>query len=101
MNVLKGILSESREYYIDARDRIHKKLAILPRGSIKVREISGRRYYYLQHRIGEKVVHKYLGKDKPEELLNGLKKRKILKAELIKVNEALKILKRSEGRKRG
>ncbi|MCM8796558.1 MAG: hypothetical protein NC923_01550 [Candidatus Omnitrophica bacterium] len=100
MNILKGILSESKEYYLDAKQKIEKKLSGLPKGSIKERKISGRGYYYLQLRVGKKITHKYLGKDKPENLIKQLSERKVLKAELKKVNEALRMLNRTEGRKR-
>lgn len=98
MRVLQGILSESKDYYLKVRDKIKKKLSNLPKGSIKGRVISGRKYYYLQKRVGRKVVHKYLGKKRPEEVLNQIKERKALGVELKKVNEALRIIKRSEGR---
>jgi len=101
MNVLKGILSESKEYYLDVKQRIEKKISILPQGSIKERLIGGRKYYYIQSRSGKKIVHKYLGKAKPEGLVKQLSERKSLKAELKKVNEALRMLNRTEGRKRG
>lgn len=101
MKVLKGILSESKEYYLDIKKKINNKLANSPRGSIKERKISGGKYYYLQRRDGKKVVHKYLGKNKPEEIINQIKERKVLQNELEKVEEALKIIKRSEGRKHG
>jgi len=101
MNVLKGILSESKEYYIEAKAKIEKKLVGLPQGSIKERKIAGKIYYYLQHRHGKKVLHKYLGKDKPENLLKQLNERKVFKSELKKVNEALRVLKRVEGKRRG
>lgn len=101
MSVLKGILSESKEYYLDTKGKIEKKLKNLPQGSIKERKISGKSYYYLQRRVGKKVEHRYLGKNRPEELLGQIKKRKALKAELKKVKEALGILKRAEGRRRG
>jgi len=99
MNVLKGILSESKEYYLDAKRKLEKKLSSLPKGSIKERRIAGKKYYYLQSRVGKKVLHKYLGKDKPESLMKQLRERKFLKAELKKVNEALRVLKRTEGTK--
>ena len=99
MNVLKGILSESKKYYLDAKSRIEKKIANLPKGSIKERKIFGKQYYYLQKRINDKIVHKYLGKDRPEDIIKQLQQRKALKAELKKVNEALKTLKRTESRK--
>ena len=100
MNILKGILSESKGHYLEVKDKIEKKLAKIPKGSVKEREISGRKYYYLQYRVNKKVVHKYLGKSRPEALIRQLKERKSLKKELKKVNEALRILKRAEGRKR-
>jgi hypothetical protein len=100
MEVLKGILSESREYYREVKNKIEKRLAGLPRGSIKVRKIAGKKYYYLQYRVANRVLHKYLGKDRPENLLKQIKERKLLKAEMKKVAEALKILKRSRGRRR-
>lgn len=100
MKVLQGILSESEKYYLDSKRKIQEKLSKLPKGNIKEREISNKKYYYLQQRIGKKIVHKYLGKDKPEELIKQLKEREALKAELKKVCEALRILKRSKGRKR-
>ena len=101
MNILKGILSESKEYYLDAKRKIEKKISSLPQGSIKERQIAGKKYYYLQSRVGKKIVHKYLGKDKPGSLIKQLSERKALKVELKKVNEALRILNRTEGRKRG
>jgi len=101
MSVLKGILSESKEYYLDAKQKIEKKLSNLPQGSVKERQIAGKKYYYLQSRAGKKIVHKYLGKDKPEILIKQLSERKAFKAELKKVNEALRMLGRAEGRKRG
>lgn len=101
MNILKGILSESKEYYIDVKQKLEKKLSGLPQGSVKERQIGGKKYYYLQSRAGKKIVHKYLGKDKPEHLIKQLGERKALKPELKKVNEALRILNRTEGRKRG
>lgn len=99
MSVLKDILKESRQHYIEAKNKIEKKLLLLPRGSVKEREISGRKYYYLQYRVGKKIIQKYLGRVKPEKLIQQLRQRRLLKAELCKVGEALKVLKRSEGRK--
>lgn len=101
MKVLQGILSESKEYYLQVREKIKKKLANLPEGSVKERVIAGKKYYYLQQRVGKKIVHKYLGKRRPEEVVSQIKERKALGVELRKVNEALKIIKRSEGRRHG
>jgi len=101
MKVLQGILSESKEYYLDARQKIERKLIDLPKGSVKEREIAGKKYYYLQYRKGRKIIQRYIGKVKPEAILKQIKERGLLKEELKKVNEALKIIRRSEGRKHG
>ena len=99
MSILKDILKESKEHYIEAKRKIEKRLLSLPQGSVKERILSGKKYYYLQYRKGKKVIQKYLGKIKPEKLIKQLKERRLLKAELRKVEDALKVLKRSEGRK--
>ena len=100
INMLKGILSESKGYYLDIKKKIIRNIGKLPAGSAKERIISGKKYYYLQQRNGNKVVHKYLGKDKPSNIIKQIQERKALKAELKKVNESLGIIKRSEGKKR-
>ena len=99
MSVLKDILKDSKQHYVEAKRKIEKKLLSFSQGSVKERIISGRKYYYLQYRKGEKVIQKYLGKVKPDKVIKQLKEKRLLKAELRKVNEALKMLKRSEGRK--
>jgi len=99
MDVLKNILSESKDYYDDIHEKIEKRLSQLPAGSIKERKISGKKYYYLQKRVGKKVMHNYLGKKKPESMINQIKERNRLKKELKKVKEAQKILKRAKGKK--
>lgn len=101
MEILKGILSDSKKHYQESRKKILKKLASLPRGSIKKRRISGHEYFYLQKRVAEKVVHKYLGKEHPEKLANEIKLRKSLEAELKKNEEALKMIQKTERKKRG
>jgi len=103
MNVLKGILKESQEYYQRLQKEIKKKIEQLPKGSVKKRNINGKLYYYLQYRENSKIKHKYLGKIYPEkkakELLEVKKKIRKLKEELEKVKESIKILKRTERKK--
>jgi hypothetical protein len=101
MQVLKGILLESKAYYLNIKEEIQKRLRSLPLGSVKERNIAGRKYYYLQRRKDKKILHEYIGKERPDDLLKEIQERKALQEELKKVNEALKILERTEGRKRG
>jgi hypothetical protein len=100
MKVLQGILSESKQYYLDTKEKIKKKIDHLPKGSVKERLIAGKKYYYLQQRVGKKVVHKYLGKIKPNKIMEQIKERKSLVIEMRKVTEALRIIERSEGKSR-
>jgi hypothetical protein len=99
MRVLSGILQESKEYYIAIQKELNKGIESLPKGSVKKRNIYGRTYYYLQFRNGEKVVHKYLGKEKPALIEKDLKKRNLMLLQLKEAKQALEIIKRSEGRR--
>jgi len=101
VNILKGILADSKKHYQDVKKKIAQRLSKLPKGNVKERDISDHKYYYLQQRVNKKIVHKYLGKSKPEKLMEDLKLRKSLLAELKKTDEALKMIKKSEGKKHG
>src|SRR2546428_94911 len=92
MRVLKGVLSESWEYYQNLKSRIEKRLGALPQGSVKKRELSGRIYYYLQYRHGPKVVQKYMGKERPLKLEKMILERRALRQQLREVGQSLKLL---------
>lgn len=94
MKVLKGVIEESQAYYRQIEAEILERLAVLPKGSIKKRKPNKQVYYYLQVRKGQRVIHKYLGKHKPEEIIKQLKKRKQLAEELKKVKRSLEKVKR-------
>lgn len=101
MKILKGILSESEAYYAEAEKKLRRRIAKLPKGSVKKRVIRGKIYWYLQKREGEKVVHKYAGKTKPVDLINQIKERKNLQKELKSVLESLRLLKKTKVKKHG
>jgi len=94
MKILKGILNESKEYYEKQEREIIKELSKLPKGSIKKRKLGRRYYYYLQNRKGKKIIHKYLGKSKPQEIIDKVKRRKVLEKELRKIKASIKLLSR-------
>jgi len=100
MKVLKGVLNESKAYYVQLQKEIKGRLSHLPAGSIKKRRLNKQIYYYLQYRSGSKVIHKYLGKRKPVELGSKITERRKLENELKKISKSLIILKRIKGRKR-
>ena len=86
----KAGAKHSENYYFNARERIYARLAQLPRGTVKERLISGRKYYYLQRREGKKVLHTYLGKEIPEDIKKNLEEREALRRELENVQEVLR-----------
>ena len=94
MKVLKGILKDSLVYYQRLERELIRRLSKLPKGSVKRRQIKGRAYYYLQRREGMKVLHRYLGRKKPEALIQAAHERHELRGELVKVRAALALLPR-------
>ena len=96
MKVLKEILKERKDHYKKAKLELEREMAKLPKGSIKRRKIGGGIYYYLQYRNNEKVIHKYLGKSNPNEIISKIKKRKALQNELKKAKEALNLISKTK-----
>ena len=92
MSVLRGILKDSLRYYQRLERDLKRRLAHLPSGSVKRRRLKGRVYYYLQQRRGHKVVHRYLGREKPVELIRAIEERRLLRRELVKVEAALRLI---------
>lgn len=99
MAILKGILKESLDYYLDLNDRLKARLKDLPRGSILKRRIGRHDYFYLKVREGIKVRSQYLGKKKPVDIEKGLKERRLLKHQLKEVEQNVRMLARIEKRR--
>ena len=92
MRVLRSILKDSLRYYQDLQRNLKRRLARLPSGSVKRRRLKGRFYYYLQERRVRKVVHRYLGRERPAELIRAIQERRFLRQELAKVEDALRLI---------
>ena len=92
MKVLKGVLSESWDYYQNLKAQIEARIKSLPKGSVKKRVLNGKSYYYLQYREGPKVVQKYAGKARPEKLEKQILERRSLRNRLREVIKSLKLL---------
>ncbi|MBU1078750.1 MAG: hypothetical protein KKH98_15745 [Spirochaetes bacterium] len=90
--MLKQVLKENKDFYVQSRKVILKELRSLPKGSIKKRKIHNKYYYYLQYRKKLKVIHEYLGKKKPLELEKKIKRRKLLENQFKKIDKNIKIL---------
>jgi len=92
MRVLRSILKDSLHYYEGLQRNLKRRLARLPSGNVKRRRLKGRVYYYLQERRGHRVVHRYLGREKPAELIRAIDERRLLRRELAKVRDALRLI---------
>jgi hypothetical protein len=99
VRVLSGILSESREYYEDMKQKLEDRISRLPKGAVRSKIVKSKYYYYIQERIGGKVVHNYISADDAPEIQRQVQERRDLGRQLKEVREALSMLKRAEGRK--
>ena len=98
MSIIKGILEEELHRLEELSVFYKKKISESPRGSISVKERSGKRYLYLARREDKKVVFDYIGKDVPEVrkiLSEQMRQRKEYQAKLRQVKENLKEVERS------
>ena len=101
MAILKGILKESLDYYLDLDRRLRSRLARLPLGSVLKRRIGRRDYYYLKVREAGRVASRYLGKDRPSALEKSIQERRLIKRQLKDVQENLRLLSRIGKGRRG
>ena len=60
MSVLEEVLLEEYERSLRISAALEEEIAGLPRGSIRVRKVRGREYYYLQYRDGKRVKSDYV-----------------------------------------
>ena len=100
MAILRDVLKESLTYYLDLDRRLRARLKVLRRGSVLVRRIGQKDYYYLNYRDGSRVVSRYLGRDMPVKIEKEIKERRLIKQQLKEVQENLRMLQRMERRKK-
>lgn len=100
MPILRDILKDSLDYYLDLDKRLKSRLGKLPRGSVLKRRIGRQHYYYLKLRDGDQVESRYLGKEKPAELEKSLSERRLIRRQLKEVQDNLKVLARVSKRRK-
>lgn len=94
MSSLQSVLGENVGYYEDLRRRLKARLAELPEGSVLRRRLGKHDYFYLKLRRGSRVLSKYLGKKRPEELEESIKERRLLRRQLREVEQNLRLLRK-------
>ena len=55
------VLEKEKQRNASMRAFYETRLSELPRGSLVIRELNGRKYCYLRYREGKKVIQKYAG----------------------------------------
>ena len=78
--VVYGMLQEEKQRNLEMQKTYAQEIEALPKGSIMTKTVSGKKYYYLRYRQGDKVKNDYIGKDESvvEEIKRDIEKRKYL-----------------------
>ncbi len=66
---IDAILEKEKQRNENMRLAYEKRIMDLPRGSLVIRELNGRKYCYLRYRDGKKVIQKYAGTIEQEEMI--------------------------------
>ena len=98
MTIIANLLNKE---YIRNHNMIEeylKELAILPRGSIKAKNVGNKTYYYLNYRDGKKVISKYVGKsiESLKQIKEQLERRSQIESMLRKLKEEQSQIKKME-----
>jgi len=97
--VVYGILEEEKQRNIERQEIYSKEITDLPKGSIIVKQVGKRKYYYRYFRDGNRMKSEYLGKDEKvaEEVKRRIAERKhlqgILKRLKLEYKQISKIVK--------
>jgi len=88
-SVIYGILEEEKQRNLEMQMAHKAEIASLRRGSIKIKYKSGRPYYYLQYRQGDRIIDEYLGKDNAavDTVRKEIEKRKYLQGVLKRLHQ--------------
>ena len=78
--VVYGMLQEEKQRNLEMQKTYKQEIESLPKGSIMTKTVSGKKYYYLRYRQGDKAKNDYIGKDESvvKEIKRDIEKRKYL-----------------------
>lgn len=98
VSVLEDVLGE--EYTRSSRllGLMEQEIALLPKGSIRMRNIKGHEYCYLNYRVGDKVKSDYVPAAEVDELRAKIERRKALAAAIKEQKQSQKQIIRALGR---
>lgn len=98
MSVLEGVLEE--EYARSSRllGLMEQEIDLLPKGSIRMRNIKGHEYCYLNYRVGDKVKSDYVPAAEVDELRAKIERRRALVTAIREQKQSQKQIVRALGR---
>ena len=98
MSVLEGVLEE--EYARSSRlfGLMEQEIDLLPKGSIRMRNIKGHEYCYLNYRVGDKVKSDYVPAAEVDELQAKIERRRALVTAIREQKQSQKQIIRALGR---
>lgn len=88
MNVLTALLAKEENRNDRMISEYNRELEHLPRGSIKVKKVKDKTYFYVSFRDGDKVISKYVGKN--EESVAALREQLIRRKQIEEIIKKLK-----------
>jgi len=82
--VIYSMLEEEKQRNLEMQEAHKREITALRKGSIMIKTISGKKYYYLKYRHGDKVKNDYIGTDEKavETIRQEIEKRKYLQGVL-------------------
>ena len=98
MSVLEDVLEEEFARSSRLLDLLEQEIDLLPKGSIRIRNIKGHEYCYLNYRVGDKVKSDYVPATEVDELRAKIERRKALAAAIKEQKQSQKQIIRALGR---
>ncbi|WP_102337747.1 hypothetical protein [Collinsella provencensis] len=97
MSVLDSILEEEYERSVRMCHHIRKELERLPKGSVRIKKINGREYYYRTFREGNKVRSAYIPASEVDAVRAQIERRRELQSALREHQRSQKQIERALG----
>ena len=98
MSVLEDVLEEEYARSSHLLGLMEQEIGLLPKGSIRIRNIKGHEYCYLNYRVGDKVKSDYIPAADVDELRAKIERRKALAAAIREQKQSQKQIIRALGR---
>jgi len=97
--VFYGVVEEEKERNLERQELYQKEVDALPKGSVRIKQVGDKKYYYRYFRCGSKMKSEYIGndEDKAEEVKKLIAERKhlqgILKRLKLEYKQMCKVVK--------